>query len=214
MNKPLKGVAALVQDRIDQLKQMDEWLPRFEGAEFDELRRQHDEELKQLESDLRAELESRRLVLFGVAHTLQDVGHAQNDEFKRRLSFLADSYDATTILEEWTEDRPASLSSVFAKGRMDYRNVGTPPESQFKTFANAPIIYPGHDGTLGPCHDAPPMMEYGPLDSQENRELQMLKNIKDAMQNHHVGLFIVGVAHLHSMSMKLQGSLYRVAAYT
>jgi hypothetical protein len=214
MNKPPTGVAALVRGRIDQLKQMDEWLPRYEGAEFHELRRQHDEELKQLESELRAELESRRLVLLGVAHIVQDVGHAQNDEFKRRLSFLADSYDATTILEEWADDRPASLASAFAKGRMDYRNVGTPPESRFKTFANAPIIYPGHDGTLGPCPDAPPMMEYGPLDSQENRELEMLKNIEEAMQNHRVGLFIVGLAHLHSMSMKLQGAQYRVAAYT
>ena len=58
------------------------------------------------------------------------------------------------------------------------------------------------------------MMEYGPLSSQENREHKMLKNIEDAMRNHRVGLFIVGLAHLHSMSMKLQGAQYRVAAYT
>ncbi|HXM09908.1 MAG TPA: hypothetical protein VN946_08185 [Terriglobales bacterium] len=141
MKKPVTGVAALVQSRIDELK-AEKWLPRHEGAEFDELRKQHDEQMIQLESELRAELESRRLVvLLGVAHALQDVGHAQNEEFKRRLSFLANSYGATTILEEWADDRRASLASVFAKGRMDYRDIGTPSESQFKTFANAPMTY-------------------------------------------------------------------------
>jgi len=167
-----------------------------------------------LQNELSTELESRHIVLLGVAHALQDVGHFQNEEFKRRLSFLVESYGATTILEEWAYDRPESFASVFAKDRMAYRDVGTPPEPQFKTFVNAPIIYPGHDGTLGPCPDAPSMMEYGPLSSQENREQQMLRNIEDSMPNHRVGIFILGLAHLHSISMKLQAARYRVTAYT
>jgi hypothetical protein len=214
MDKPLTGVAALIQHRIDRLAQRDEWLLRHEGSEFEDLREQHEEERKELRSELCAELESRRIVLLAVVHALQDDGDTRNEEFKARLSFLADSYAATTILEEWAYDRPQSFASVFAKGQMDYQDVGTPPEPRFKTFANAPIIYPGHDGTLGPCPDAPQMMEYGPLSSQENREQQMLKNIESGMQRHRVGLFIVGLAHLHSMSMKLQAEHYRVAAYT
>jgi hypothetical protein len=214
MNKPLTGIAALLKNQIDRLAQMDEWLPRHEGLGFGNQHKRHEEEIKQLQSELNAELASRRVVLLGVIHALQDVGHLQNEEFKRRLSFLADSYGATTILEEWAYDRPSSFASVFARDRIDYRDVGTKSELQFKIFSNAPITYPGHDGTLGPCPDAPPMMEYGPLSSQENREQQMLKNLEDAMQNHRVGIFIIGLAHLHSMSMKLQTARYRVSAYT
>lgn len=57
-------------------------------------------------------------------------------------------------------------------------------------------------------------MEYGPLDVQEKREQKMLQNIDEAMQDHRVGLFVVGLAHLHSMAMKLHARQYRVAAYT
>jgi hypothetical protein len=214
MTKPLIGVAALLQDQIDRLVQMDAWLPRYEGSAFNAQRKQHEEEMQRLQNELSAELESRRIVLLGITHALQDAGHFQNEEFQRRLSFLVESYGATTILEEWAYDRPASFASAFAKDRMAYRDVGTSPEPQFKTFVNAPIIYPGHDGTLGPCPAAPPMMEYGPLNSQEHREQRMLENIEDAMQNHRVGIFILGLAHLHSMSVKLQAARYRATAYT
>ena len=90
--------------------------------------KQHVEETKQLQNELSTELESGHIVLLGVTHALQDVGHFQNEEFKRRLSFLVESYGATTILEEWAYDRPESFASGFAKDRMAYREVGTPFE--------------------------------------------------------------------------------------
>lgn len=214
MNEPLIGVAALLRRRIECLAQEREWLPSFNGAEIDAMRKEHLAEMEAMQKELRVELESRRVVLLGVAHALQDVGHPQNDEFRRRLSFLSDSYGATILLEEWASDRPASFACRLAAGKLKYRDVGTPEEPQFVTFANAPITYPGHDGTLGPCPDAPSLMEYGPLGAQENREQSMLQNINDAMQSHRVGLFVVGLAHLHSMAMKLQAAQYRVAAYT
>lgn len=214
MSEPLTGVAALIQDRIDRLVQLDAWLPTYVGSDVDDLRAQHENELSQLRNELEDELKSRRIVLLGVVHRLQDVGHSQNEEFGRRLAFLADRYGASTVLEEWANDRSPSFASAFATGRFDYRDVGTSGQSQFETFTNAPITHPGHNGTLGPCEDAPPMLEYGPLTVQEHREQQMTRNIEDAMLNHRVGIFIVGLAHLHSMAMKLQMAQHRVAAYS
>ena len=214
MSQPLTGVAALVQRRIDLLVQQGEWLRSFDVAEFNAMRKEHEAKIEALQNELQAESESRRVVLLGVAHGLQDAGHGQNEEFKERLSFLAGGYSATVLLEEWTHDRPASYASRFAEGRMEYRDVGTSGQPEHTTFVNAPITFPGHDGTLGPCPDAPPLMEYGPLDVQEKREQKMLQNIDEAMQDHRVGLFVVGLAHLHSMAMKLHARQYRVAAYT
>lgn len=51
MEEPLVGVAALLQDRIDRLAQMDEWLPRYEGSESGSERKQHQEEMEQLQSE-------------------------------------------------------------------------------------------------------------------------------------------------------------------
>jgi hypothetical protein len=214
MNQPLTGIAAILQRKIDRLRQRWELLPRFEGTEFDRMRAERHEEIEALENDLRAEVESRRVVLLGVAHALQDVGHGMNEEYGKRLSFLAENYGATILLEEWAYDRPASFACRFAEGRMKYEDVGAPAESEFKTFANAPITYPGHDGTLGPCPDAPSLMEYGPVDVQERREQWMVEILDKVMQDHSVGLFVLGLAHLHSMVMKLRARQYRVSAYT
>jgi len=107
-----------------------------------------------------------------------------------------------------------SLASALAGSlNISYKDVGTPQEDQFQSFCNAPINYPGHNGTLGPCQDAPPFLEYGPLGKQENREQRMAHNIQDEMKNHSVGLFIVGLAHLHSMSKRLNQAGFNVAAY-
>jgi hypothetical protein len=57
------------------------------------------------------------------------------------------------------------------------------------------------------------MSEYGPLDRQENRERRMLQNIQTAMELHQVGLFLVGLGHLHSMSNKLLAANFNVTAF-
>jgi hypothetical protein len=60
---------------------------------------------------------------------------------------------------------------------------------------------------------APSLSEYGPLDKQENRENLMAQNVQQAMTHHDVGIFVVGVAHLHSMSMKLISAGFNVSVY-
>jgi hypothetical protein len=166
--------------------------------------------LKELNQELKRELSAKRVVVFGTTHGLQEQGDSQNSEFQSRLYYLIRQFAATVIMEEWASDRPPSFASSLANDRAAYRGVGTPPEEQFRTFANAPINYPGHNGKLGPCEDAPQFYEYGPLDKQENRERRMVQNIRDAMKE----LFIVGLAHLHSISAKLKEAGFNVAAYT
>jgi hypothetical protein len=60
---------------------------------------------------------------------------------------------------------------------------------------------------------APSLNEYGPLDKQENRETLMAQNVQQAMTHHDVGLFVVGLAHFHSISMKLISEGFNVSAW-
>jgi hypothetical protein len=55
---------------------------------------------------------------------------------------------------------------------------------------------------LRTCDDAPYVSEYGPLDNRKNREIRMLQNVEWQMAKQNVGVFLVGLAHLHSMSTK------------
>jgi hypothetical protein len=57
------------------------------------------------------------------------------------------------------------------------------------------------------------MREYGPFDRQENRERYMLRRIVAEMSAHTAGLFVVGLAHIHSLSQKLQQARFEVAVY-
>jgi hypothetical protein len=90
---------------------MESWVPSYEGSDFDHLRAEYEVEVKQLQHELNDELEARRVVLFGVVHALEDVGHPQNAEFE-------DSLRKTTVLQRsWRKGptRNPSFSSVFAK---------------------------------------------------------------------------------------------------
>jgi hypothetical protein len=51
------------------------------------------------------------------------------------------------------------------------------------------------------------------LDHQENREHAMVEHICTAMAGHHVGILLVGLAHLHSMSQKLLAADFNVTAF-
>ena len=57
------------------------------------------------------------------------------------------------------------------------------------------------------------MDEYGPFESQDAREDQMADNIRVEMENFETGLFIVGLAHVHSMFSKLRALGLSVTAY-
>jgi hypothetical protein len=60
----------------------------------------------------------------------------------------------------------------------------------------------------------PMLQEYGPLDVHELRERYMLDRIKGSMESFNAGLFIVGLAHLHSMLSKLKSAGFEVRGYS
>jgi hypothetical protein len=148
------------------------------------------------------------------AHNVQRDGDAQNIAFKSRLSHLVQNFTVTILMEEWTVSQAPSFTSRFATDNgLAYSNVGTPKEDEFATFLIDLISHPGHTGTLGPNFEAPSMREYGPLENQENRERRMLENVRSCMAEHKAALVIVGLAHLHSISMKLSQQ-FTVTAYS
>jgi hypothetical protein len=170
--------------------------------------------LAKLRHELKMELEAKRVVVLGTDHAIQKQGDSRNPELRARLLYLIEKFAVTTLMEEWADKGGPSLASEVAKGHIAYKNVGTPPDAEFQTFGYALINHPGHDGILDPDEDAPGMNEYGPLDKQESREQRMAQNIRTEMEGHSVGLFIVGDAHLHSMSMKLKEEHFNVTAYS
>lgn len=214
MNRQLAGIAARIQSGIERTEGD---IARLEqsGIQRDEnWQAAESKRLSRLRRELELEVSRKRVVVLGTIHEYQMAGRPLNSELCSRIEFLIGQFAATTILEEWTENGSQSCVCLNFKDRFEYANVGPPCEGKFSTYVCHPVNHPAHDGILGTCDDAPSMSEYGPLDHQENREIRMLQNINRAMEKHHVGLFIAGLAHLHSMSTKLKAAKFNVSAYS
>jgi hypothetical protein len=215
MSNAFTGRSAFLKREIERLEREREVLRAAIGdSPTPEARAAYDGRLQELREELERELSSTRIVLLGTSHGIQKNGDPLNTELQARLSYLIRRFAATIIVEEWAHDCPPSFASTLASDRVAYKNVSPRPEEQYRTFCNAPINHPAHNGTLGPCEDAPQFYEYGPLDKQENREKKMVTNVQEAMKDHRVGIFVVGLAHVHSISAKLREAGFNVAAYT
>jgi hypothetical protein len=158
----------------------------------------------------------KRVVILATDHTSQIGGldAERNQGLKLRLAWLKSKFDWQIALEEWSDKHDHSVAREFANAAgLQWHNVGTPDEEQFKTF-NGPINYPENDGTIQPVDwHAPSMYEYGPFENQEARENRMADNISAKMEVYEVALYIVGLAHLHSMFLKLHSRGIVVTAY-
>ena len=131
---------------------------------------------------------------------------------KERESFARPS--ATKKERESFARAFAERKALATKSAFHWANVGTPDEPQYRTYTGL-INYPGYDGSLQPPDwDAPQMYEYGPFENQEIRENQMAKNVQAEMGNYESGLFILGLAHLHSVFGKLQSLGFKVTAFS
>jgi hypothetical protein len=155
-----------------------------------------------------------KVVMLGTVHQYQMRGNEWSSALEKRLDFLRSRFGAQIVMEEWAEKYGQSVADKFAEETgLPWANVGTPDEPIFRTYTG-PINYPGHDGTLQPPDwDTPPMDEYGPFENQDAREDQMAKNIQAEMENFETGLFIVGLAHLHSMFSRLRALGFSVTTY-
>ena len=156
----------------------------------------------------------KRVIIFSIVHPVQENGNEWGEEFTRRLAFLIRELQCTVLMEEWGYDGDKSLLEHFAQqDNIGYTNIGTGTEDAFATFF--PIHHPGYHGSLERLRsDAPSMSEYGPLLKQENREKQMCLNIDRTMLNHDCGIVVIGVAHTHSMAMKMYCAGYEMNIFS
>jgi hypothetical protein len=214
MNPPIAGIAAAFQREIEAIEaKIKYWTDA--GVDLGAAWRDADRrKLDDLRQKMKDEMETKRVVVLATVHEFQLAGMPMNSELCSRVQFLVEQFAATVVLEEWTENQSPSCIAVYTNGRVDYESVGTSSEGEFKTYSCSPVNHPAHDGILRGLTDAPSMSEYGPINNQENREIQMVKNIQQKMKQHRVGLFVVGDAHLHSTCMKLREAGFNVTAYS
>jgi hypothetical protein len=150
----------------------------------------------------------KQIIALATHHHVQLKGHALNDRFGQVISLIRENYPVQIILEEWTPDRQSFASTVDTV-KLKWKNVGTPKEKRFETCAYGLNTDP-------PTYDPkkPMLQEYGPLDVHELRERYMVDRIKESMEPFNVGLFIVGLAHLHSTLSKLKTAGFEVRGYS
>src|SRR5208337_5217832 len=145
----------------------------------------------------------KQIIALATHHHVQLNGHRLNDRFGQVISLIRERYPVQVILEEWTPDRK-SFASTVDTDKLKWKNVGTPEEKRFETYAYGLNTDP-------PTHDPkkPMLQEYGPLNVHELREGYMVARIKEFMEP-----FIVGLAHLHSTLSKLRSSGFEVRGYS
>jgi hypothetical protein len=150
----------------------------------------------------------KQVIALATHHHVQLKGHPLNDRFGQVISLVRENYPIEIILEEWM-DAHRSFASTVDTDKLKWKNVGTPEEKRFETYAYGLNTDP-------PTHDPtkPMLQEYGPLDVHELRERYMVDRIKEFMEPYNVGLFIVGLAHLHSMLSKLKAAVFDVRGYS
>src|SRR6266850_422468 len=98
----------------------------------------------------------KQIIALATHHHVQLKGHALNDRFGKVISVIRENYPVQIILEEWTLDRQ-SFASTLDTDKLKWKNVGTPKEKRFETYAYGLNTDP-------PTHDPkkPMLQEYGP----------------------------------------------------
>ncbi len=156
----------------------------------------------------------KKIVLLGTLHKYQPLGDPGNARLEQCLGYLSRKFHVQIVMEEWTEEQGPSLAKELApKLGLEFAYVGTPDEEPFRTCWPQ-ISHPAHDGTLPYDPEAPSMLyEYGPLDAQNAREEQMLRSVRKKMEDYADGIFLVGIAHTHSLHSQLVAVGFDVTSY-
>ncbi|MGO9126537.1 MAG: hypothetical protein ACLP6G_16830 [Terriglobales bacterium] len=156
----------------------------------------------------------KSVIMLATIHEYQVLGNPGNPELTTRVNYLKAKLGANVVLEEWSEKQGHSAAEEFAPTLgLRWVSVGTPYEPQFRTYSGK-LNYPGYNGTLRWDPHAPPMDEYGPFENQEARENRMAENVQAEMQDCEAGLFILGIAHMHSLFAKLLSRGFKVTGFS
>jgi hypothetical protein len=210
MDEQLTGRSAILARRTHDLEQHIALCKSLPSSTPLEAPSEDEEELRRMLAELEQERKHARIVILGTQHACQENGNIHNPKLQVRLDFLREQFDATIVMEEWSENRKPSFASTLS---VPYSNIGTTSEGKYSTYPSD-IRYPGYRGSLDDAPSHPEMAEYGPLEHQGNRERAMVANIRRSMEPHKVGILILGLAHLQSMAEKLRDAGYNVAAFT
>jgi hypothetical protein len=137
--------------------------------------------------------EKPKLVLFGTRHYDERQFPL---EIRAALELIIDTFSPKTVLEEWSGSRPfrSGVATLCQAKNVPWKSIGTPTTAEFETY--------NHTYAL----DFPPtanVARHGPIPIQERREDTMRQNIIREMSTFDVGVLVIGLAHLHSMSNKL-----------
>jgi hypothetical protein len=156
----------------------------------------------------------KKIVILAIAHECQRLGDAGNAKLEECVAYLNRKFKVQILMEEWTEEQGQTYTAELApKLGLDFAKIGTPDDEPFRSCWPQ-ISHPAHDGTLPYDPDAPSMLhEYGPLDTENAREEQMVRSIRKRMEDYTGGMFIVGIAHTHSLHSKLVSMGFDVTSY-
>jgi hypothetical protein len=152
----------------------------------------------------------KRIVILGTNHCVQWRDYDDTNQFEQILRILSVKYSTQVVLEEWTPREawcPSSMSTVGHRlaneQGLPWMNVG-PDEAEFSTDEIGDLTH----GSVSVRIRA-----YGPIQNQTGREESMLRKIKEIMDGYSDGLFVCGLAHLHSMAEKLANLEFAIEAY-
>jgi hypothetical protein len=156
----------------------------------------------------------KRVVMLATIHDYQLLGNSGNTELKARVNYLKAKLGGDVVLEEWSEKQGRSAAEEFAPMLgLHWVSVGTPHEPEFRTYCGK-LNYPGYNGTLRWDPHGPPMDEYGPFKNQEARENRIAKKVQVEMQKRETAIFILGIAHMHSLFAKLLSMEFDVTGFS
>jgi hypothetical protein len=146
-----------------------------------------------------------KVIVFGTSHDIQKNDFYGTNEFRAVLEYVIRVWQVNFVMEEWTSTKGSTVGQRLASDlNIQWFNVGTPSIAEFET--QIPLFDP---------MEQPPMIidRLSPLSVHIKREGYMVTEIQRAMFGRDCGLFIVGLAHLQSMSEKLLNGGFEVEAF-
>ena len=156
----------------------------------------------------------KTIIMLATVHECQIPEAEPSSELEKALEYFKPKLGFQIVMEEWTEKLGESVAAKWAANLgIPWANVGTPDEPQFRTISGK-VKHPGHNGTLKWDPHAPRIDEYGPFEAQEARESWMVSKVRAEMEPYQAGIFILGVAHMHSLFAKLRASGLKVVGYS
>jgi hypothetical protein len=138
---------------------------------------------------------TKRLAIFGTRHYTEK---RLPSDIRAAMEMVVEEHSPTIGLEEWSTNQIESSGfKVLCDAKsILWASIGTPPTDDLGTYSYTQAL----DFPSGAN-----IQRYGPFEVQEKREHLMCANIIGAMSSHDSAVLVLGVAHLHSMCMKLKG---------